>query len=407
MKAAKTWCLAGLILVAGLSAVSCGKDEGTDGGGGRGTVLGGSGGSSAGGLAGRGGLTGRSGSVNSEAGAGDGGPTTPTKLGRACVTAKDCDDPAAPGLTCITAKDAELGDGAPPKGLCTTTCTMPSEEAPDDACAALGPGGMCFPFGSGSDEGYCIEGCQFGTPDIGEAKCHSRPEFACNPALLGPTGTACTDTEDCPSGDLCIDGECSIVFAGCLPACRGDLDCAAGMYCDQAFLNGVCTPVEPTGKGLGEPCTVPAAGDPQEPDGCLGFCQADSDTGNKGHCAATCGLGRECSWNATTAKFDGRCLYASILTAETGDVGDFGFCTPSCNCTDECNDPTLACSLLSQGPLPSTFRGPGLCFSPDPMTPEYNHCDGAGGDGAGGANTSGAANGGDGSGGVPAGGAGG
>jgi hypothetical protein len=400
MKAAKTWCLAGLILGAGFTSVSCGKDEGTGGSGGRGSIIGGSGGS------GTGGLTGRSGSVNNEGGSGAEGPTAATKLGRACVTAKDCVDPAAPGLTCITSKDTVLGDGAPPKGLCTTTCTMPSEEAPDDACAALGPGAMCFPFDSTSEEGYCIEGCEFGAPDIGEAKCHSRAEFACNPALLGATQTTCTSTDECPSGDLCIDGRCAIVFPGCLPACRGDLDCDAGMYCDQGFLNGVCTPVKPTGKALGEPCTVPAEGAAQEPDGCLGFCQADSDTGNAGHCAATCGLARQCSWNAATKKFDGICFYASVLTSETGDVGDFGFCTPSCNCTDECNDPSLACSLLSQGALTADFRGPGLCFSPDPMTPEYNQCTGAGGaggDGAGGA--SGAANGGDG--GVPAGGAGG
>ena len=410
MKAAKTWCLAGLIFVAGFTSVSCGKDEGTDGGGGHGTVIGGTGGS------GTGGLTGRSGSTNGEAGTGDDGPTAATKLGRACVTAKDCVDPAAPGLTCVTSKDTVLGDGAPPKGLCTTTCTMPSEADPVDACAALG--GMCFPFSSTGEEestsaeGYCIEKCDFGAPDIGEAKCHSRAEFACNPALLGPTNTACTENDECPSGDLCTNGHCSIVFPGCLPACRGDLDCDAGMYCDQSFLNGVCTPVKQTGKTLGEPCTVPAVGAPREPDGCLGFCQADSDTGNAGHCAATCGLAEKCSWNAATKKFDGICLYASVLTSETGDVGDFGFCTPSCNCTDECNDPTLACSLLSQGALTEDFRGPGLCFSPDPMTPEYNQCTGAGGGGAGGgaggdANVSGAANGGDGSGGVPAGGAGG
>jgi hypothetical protein len=390
MKAAKTWCLAGLVLVAGLSSASCGKDEGTDGGGGHGTVIGGSGGG--------GGLTGRSGSSNA-AGGDDTGTTVTTKLGRACVSAKDCVDPAAPDLTCVTSKDAVLGDGAPPKGLCTATCTLPQGADDVDTCEAIG--GMCFPFDSNSDQGYCVESCAFGAPDIGEAKCHSRPEFACNPALLGRTDDTCTDNADCASGDLCIDGSCAIVFPGCLPACRGDLDCDAGMYCDQSFLSGVCTPNKQVGKALGEPCTVPAEGDPSEPDGCLGFCQADSDTGNKGHCAATCGLARQCSWNAATEKFDGICFYASVLTSETGDVGDFGFCTPSCNCTDECNDPALACSLLSQGALSADFRGPGLCFSPDAMTQEYNQC-GVGGDGSGGAPaTGGAPNGGDGS--IPAG----
>jgi hypothetical protein len=375
MKAAKTWCLAGLILVAGLSSASCGKDEGTDGGGGRGMLLGGSGGSG-------GSNVGRSGSTGNEGGD---GPTAATKLGRACVSDKDCTDPNAPDLTCITSKDTVLGDGAPPKGLCTATCTLPTSPGEADPCAELGPDGMCFPFNEGSTEGYCIEGCNFGAPDIGEAKCHSRPEFACNPALLGTTSTTCVTTDDCPAGDLCIDGQCDVVFPGCLPACRGDLDCDAGMYCDQSFLSGVCVTKKPTGKALGEPCTMPPDDAESEPDECLGFCQADAEGSTKGHCAATCGLARQCSWNSATEKFDGICFYASVLTSETGDVGDFGFCTPSCNCTDDCNDPTLACSLLTQGALSTDFRGAGLCFSPDADTKEYNQCTGNGGAGSGGA----------------------
>jgi len=376
MKAAKTWCLAGLVLVAGLSSASCGKDEGTDGGGGRGTIVGGSAGS------GGTGMVGRSGSSN---GGQNGNPASATKLGRACVSDNDCADAAAPGLTCVTSKDTVLADGAPPKGLCTTACTMPQSIDDEDICMGLGPDAFCFPFASGSAEGFCVEGCQFGTPDIGEAKCHNRAEFACNPALLGPTDTACQETEDCPAGDLCIDGACNIVQAGCLPACRGDLDCDTGMYCDQSFLNGTCVTAKPTGKkALGEPCTMPSADEPEEPDECVGFCQADAETGNAGHCANTCALARQCAWNASTGKFDGVCFYASVLTSETGDVGDFGFCTPTCNCTEQCNDPALACSLLTQGALSSDFRGAGLCFSPDPMTKEYNQCTGEGGAGGGG-----------------------
>jgi hypothetical protein len=382
MKPAKTWwCLASLVLVAGLSSASCGKDEGTDGGGGHGTVIGGNGGN--------GGIVGRGGTVSGGSG-GSGTTTSATKLGRACVTTKDCTDPNAPGLTCVTASDTVLNDGAPPKGLCTAPCTMPREETDEDTCAALGPDALCYPFDSTSDDGYCIEGCSFGEPDIGEAKCHSRPEFACNPALLAKTDATCTETSDCQAGELCIDGQCDLVFPGCLPSCRGDIDCEAGMYCDQGFLNGLCVTQKQTGKALGEPCTVPAATEPDEPDGCLGFCQADSETGNEGHCSATCGLARQCGWNAATEKFDGVCFYASVLTSETGDVGDFGFCTPSCNCTADCNDPALECSLLSQGALSSDFRGAGLCFSADPMTEEYDQCGSAMG-GAGGAGASGGA----------------
>jgi len=376
MKSAKTWCLAGLVL-AGLSSASCGKDEGTSGGGGHGNILGGS--------AGSGGIVGRSGS-GGNANQGGSAPVAATALGKGCLTDKQCEDAEAPGLKCVTGKDAVLGDGAPPKGLCTTTCTLRQTEEDVDTCAALGPGALCYPFTSGSTEGYCVEGCQFGTPDIGDDKCHARAEFACNPALLGELDplVPCDTTDDCAAGDLCIDGACNLVTAACLPACRGDLDCDPGMYCDQSFLNGTCVAAKPTGKALGEPCTVPAANEPDEPDGCLGFCQADAATGNAGHCAATCGLARQCSWNSSTEKFEGVCFYASVLTSETGDVGDFGFCTPTCNCTEQCNDPALACSLLTQGALSTDFRGAGLCFSPDPMTKEYNQCTGEGGTGAGG-----------------------
>lgn len=402
MKAAKTWCVVGLALVAGLSSASCGKDEVASGGSsGKGTILasGGEGGAAdTGGKSG----TGRTGS----AGAGDtGGSTTATpatKLGRACVTDKECVDTTAPGLTCVTSKDTVLGDGAPPKGLCTATC------ATNDDCSAFGAGSLCFPFGSDQNAGYCVEGCTFGTPNLGEVKCHSRPEFTCNPALLGQTSTTCTASTDCQTGELCIDGSCDIVFPACLPGCRGDIDCDDGMYCDQSFLSGVCVAKKPTGKTLGEPCTLPPADGPSEPDECLGFCQADTAGSTTGHCATTCGLGNECAYNSATKKFDGLCLYASVLTADSGDTGDFGFCTPSCNCSADCRDGALACTLLTQALPTDTFKGAGLCFTPDAMTKEYNQCTGSAGaggsDGAAGAAPTAGAAGAAGAGGAPAGG---
>jgi hypothetical protein len=122
----------------------------------------------------------------------------------------------------------------------------------------------------------------------------------------------------------------------------------------------------------------------------LGFCQPDSNVGAQGHCAATCGLGRECAWDAASQRFDGICFYASVLTAETGAVGDFGFCTPSCNCSEQCNDPALRCELLAQGALDEGFKGPGLCFAPDAASTPYEEC-ATGGAGAGGAGSAGSA----------------
>jgi hypothetical protein len=399
MKAAKTWCVASLLVVAAFSLPSCGKDEANGNNeGGSGMVLPTGGSAGTGNVAGgrTGGASGMGGSGGSSSNVGA------TKLGRGCIADADCVDTKAPGLTCVTATDTVLGNGAPPSGLCTAEC------ASDQDCSELGAGALCYPFTAGADTGYCIEGCSFGMAELGEIKCHNRAEFACNPALLSDTGEPCTDTAtDCQAGELCLDGTCAVVFPGCLPSCRGDLDCEDGMYCDQSFLSGVCVTEKPQGKGLGEPCTVPAEGEPSEPDGCLGFCQADAETGNAGHCATTCGLLNECAWNAETKKFDGACFYASILTFETGYIGDFGFCTPTCNCTEECNDEDLVCSLLEQGALPAEFRGPGLCFSPaeppDPPTVEYNQCGMGGGDagGAGGMGSAGAPSGEGGAGGAP------
>ncbi len=380
MKAAKTWCLAGLMVVAGLSSASCGKDEGADGGGGKGTIIGGSGGS--GGKAGTGGSRVTGGTTGNDGGA----PAVAamTKLGRACVNDTECKDAGAPDLKCVTGKQPLLGGGAPPKGLCTMPCPVPQTNDDIDACEALGTGAFCYQFDQDSTDGYCVEGCTFGMPDIGETKCHGRAEFACNPALFGATNTACTTTPMCQDGEVCLSGACNVVLAGCLPACRGDIDCDKGMFCDQSFLNGVCVEKQQTGKALGEPCTVPAETAPNEPDECLGFCQADSATGNKGHCATTCPFARQCAWNTATQKYDGLCAFGSVLTPNDIGQGDFGFCALTCDCGTQCNDATLGCELLQDTELDTDiFRGAGLCLTPDAMSVPYDHC-GAGGSGAGG-----------------------
>jgi hypothetical protein len=290
MKAAKTWRLAGVLLLAGIATASCGKDEGTGGQGGSG-IIGGTGGS--GGSGGSGGGRPEGGSAN-----------TGTTLGKACINDGQCMDTKTPGLTCVTAKDTDLGNGAPPKGLCTAEC------AGNDDCAPFGTNSLCFPFDS-SGIGYCVEKCSFGDPGLG-TKCHDRPEFACNPTLAA-TDKSCSDDADCGANGLCLeDGTCADVVPACLPSCRGDIDCEDGMYCDQSFLSGVCVEKKPTGKALGEPCTVR-----DEPDECLGFCQPDEANSTKGRCSTTCGIGYECGYNSDTGKFDGVCLYASTRSRAT------------------------------------------------------------------------------------------
>lgn len=373
MKATKAWSVAGLFFVAGLSSVSCGSDEGTSGGkGGTSIITGGDGGTSNGGT--------RNGTAGTRTTGGSGGSSSAstTKLGRACTTARDCADAAFPDLTCVTSTDAVLGTGAPPKGLCTMPCTLPTQDAPDDACEALGAGAICFPFNDGSDKGYCVEGCSFGEPNLGEEKCHGRAEFACNPALLGATSATCTTSKDCMLGELCSQGQCNVILPACLPACGGDIDCEDGYYCDQSFLSGVCVKGKATGKGLGEPCTVPGANEPDEPDECLGYCAPDTTGATKGHCVSTCTYGTPCSWNPGTEKYDGACILVnSQIVGSSPAVGDFGFCDLTCNCAADCMDGTLGCELLDQA-LPAQFRGGGFCLEPSAMSVKYDQC-GAGG----------------------------
>lgn len=365
MKAAKAWFVAGFGVLAALSSASCGKEEAHgDGSAGKGSVLPSGGGGNGGGSGG-----GRT--VGGGAGTAGSNSTTPTtKLGRACVTDRECEDSAAPGLTCLTSSDTALGGGAPPKGLCTMQCTT------NDECAELGPGAVCLGFAE-NEPGYCFEGCTFGKPELGQQKCHNRPEFTCGP-VLGATTTMCTDSTDCQSDEVCNDGVCRVLVPLCLPGCRGDIDCDDGMYCDQSFLNGVCLTKKPAGKPLGAACKVPDVGEPEE---CLGFCQPDASGSAQGHCTTTCGVGRECGWNSDKKTFDGLCLYVSSLTGDV-DTGDFGYCTGVCNCSAECPVSGRECELFDQ-PLPTdVFSAPGVCLDPDPSLQPYNKCSdmGVGGD---------------------------
>lgn len=278
-------------------------------------------------------------------------------IGSRCQATLDC----KVGLECITESMTALDGGAPPHGLCTVACTQNTE------CEKFSAGSLCYPFDVESPEGYCVEGCSFGQQGAFR-KCHARPDFSCAPALLQDTGYDCAS--GCLAGEICIaaTNTCQLAIPACLPSCRGDLDCAAGLYCDQQFLGGKCVPTKPAGKPLGEPCTVPGPLEPLEPDECLGYCQADADGSSAGHCLSTCGLGSGCAWNPKTRLFDGACYITSTLSQGNAAYGDLGFCAPACNCAAECGDASLAC-LVGQGidPLDTkAYAGVGLCFTPNP-----------------------------------------
>lgn len=368
-----------LVLIAASVAAACGDSKTESDGGGAGQTSGDAGAVAVDGGAPNAGVPGTGGSEAAGAGAappdadagspsgsgGDGSGGEPAahgagKLGADCSTAADC----VAGLLCIAPTDLVLADGAPPHGLCTAACTD------SEACDALSTGALCVPYGE-TDAGYCMQGCAFGNPPLGQLKCQGRTDQACLPAFLIDTNDPCAGPDDCFAGEIC-NGTCQAVLAACIPTCTGDLDCADGLFCSQQFLNGTCVATQPTGKPLGAPCTVPAANQPEE---CVGFCQADSAESDQGHCSASCGLTSPCGWSAETQKFGGACLYASSLTAANGGAGDFGFCTPSCNCAADCDTDGIACEELSIGPLGSDFSGQGLCFAPDRQSVPLEACE--------------------------------
>lgn len=378
--------LGAALLWTALMASACDSDEikpaGTAGSAGSA----GSGGNTSGaGKTGAGAETGDGGDPGQPQGGGDGlggadsnaggaGEDPANRLGRPCLSDPDCQAPGQAALTCVKPTDTVLGGGAPPHGLCTLSCQSHLE------CDERSPGSICYPFDEAAPNGYCIEACEFGPTALGTQKCQNRADFVCAPAGLVDTGTACTNAGGCLAGEVCSGGTCLLVFPGCLPSCRGDLDCATGMFCDQSFNSGVCVPEEPTGKGLGEPCTVA-----DEPDECLGFCRADAAGATTGHCATTCSVGTGCSWNSESELFDGACFLPSATAGPNATVGDFGYCVPTCNCSADCDDAELGCALLTQGALPPAFRGPGLCFAGLEPEEEIDLCGGGGAPSSGGA----------------------
>jgi hypothetical protein len=221
---------------------------------------------------------------------------------------------------------------------------------------------MCYPV-LGGNNGYCVEGCSFGET-FGQTKCHHREDFACNPALLADTGDPCRNDNGCIAGELCLenpdtpagDTTCHVIIAACLPSCQGDLDCADGLFCDRSFLSGFCVEEEQTGKGLAEACTVTD----NEPDECLGFCQPSETGSNKGTCSQNCPLESPCSYDSESKLYEGICLYASTIAPE-GATGDFGFCTPACNCPEKCGSADLTCVLPGGELDEGLFTGRGLC----------------------------------------------
>lgn len=381
------WLTLGVVGIS-LATASCGDDEATGGGDDDGDagggVIGKGGTSGTGGTAGKGGSSGTSGS----GGTGGSSGTGSGKLGRACVTDTEC---GMDGLTCL--ENDEFDGAGPPKGLCTTPCSD------NEVCQTYAPGAFCVGFPDG--QGYCIENCTLGA--AGVPKCNERDEFGCGIIDVTPGSRACVDSDECTSGQLCVEGVCSDPVTACLPVCGGDYNCGEGQYCD--FASGFCVTGEPEGLPIGAVCDPTAEEDP-----CQGFCVAVSDT--EGMCSADCTLNTSasgCGFNGDAAA-DAVCLWVPVY-ADPEDVaaGDTLFCGPMCDCNDHCLNEGWGCfpadPILGMGAT-DFFRRAGVCApiqGTDTIEDTLGACPDTGTGGAAGASSGGGAPGGAGEAGAPAG----
>lgn len=333
MVKARTWFTLCIIALGTIGATaSCGgSDEGTvssAGSGGGGVIPGG----------GRAGTTGRAGATGSSGSTGNVG----TGLGATCASNAQCDD----GLVCITPDSTELGDGGPSLGMCTLACTSTAD------CAAVATGSACFEVGT--DKGYCFASCVQGEATVQTDKCLGRPDFACQ--------------------DI---SETATPEAFCLPRCRADLECGDGLFCNKR--SGLCSPTKGTGDPLGSPCTPGAAVGT-----CEGVClrtSADGVTPITGVCTELCSGVFPCKYSGENP--GGLCL--GPLSADW-DVGDLGYCQPSCECSGDCTYPGDVCRAWAAGEesLATTLNAPGLCY-PSVMNTVELDCGEGGAGGAGGA----------------------
>lgn len=308
----------------------------------------GAGGSGGGGIIGGGGKAG-SGTGGTFGGSGGTGGTTNTgaNLGRACVSDTDCGDAR---LTCLT-NDGLSGNG-PAKGICTAACGSTSD------CLELADDAFCAQFTD--SDAYCLEGCTLGV--LGEPKCHSRQEMACNVYGLNPTGASCATDDDCPNGDLCsTTGTCGSPLTACLPACGGDYDCGAGQHCD--FSSGLCLATEPAGLPIGSACTPPTG---NETDACDGVCfEHDANDPTVGECSAWCVFNNTsftgCGWDGT-GKADAACLFGPSFegSGQPGN-GDVGICGTLCDCNSDCSFKGDYCVDDTMGAISMIWGRGGYC----------------------------------------------
>jgi len=251
-------------------------------------------------------------------------------------------------MVCLTAGSNALGGGGPAGGLCTLSCNSTTD------CDAVQQGADCFNFGTAvAPKLYCLAACeQGGDATTAANKCQGRADFAC--VDLSTTGAP---------------------EPFCLPLCRADVECGAGLFCNKA--TGLCSATPGGGDPLGSPCT-PNVGAAAGSDNCAGFClrtSADGVLPAKGVCSEYCAGLLDCAYHGTQP---GGLCYGPI--SDTFGLLDLGYCLPACSCTTDCPLPGDLCRAWSpaQQSFADELGAPGLCVPDVTGSIELSACGEAG-----------------------------
>jgi hypothetical protein len=261
---------------------------------------------------------GMSGASGGSANAGVGGDGQLKTIGNSCASDAQC----SPGATCLTtASNLWLG-GGPPEAICVADCS-----AGASTCDAF-------------QDAVCVQSSVASQASLSRALCFS----SCSLALGTSSIHSCAKTgqQACES----LDTQGTVGF--CRPYCVFDSDCA-GFYCDRSL--GVCTSIRRTASTelFGDACNPNSVN-------CAGVCLTFSSTSSI--CTHRCAFGSlaDCNTGSETST-SAICGYASPY----GDTGDLGYCSPLCNCNDDCKATGFVCRSFEDTALMEQAGHLGLC----------------------------------------------
>jgi hypothetical protein len=252
----------------------------------------------------------------------DGGTDLPL-LGGPCS-----DDSSCPhGATCLLPTSTAWLGGGPPEGMCVADCS-----ADVAICEAAFGNAICVSAvrtgSSGAKRALCMPTCSLSAGTSDDFACRAVPSSACDLLDQGTSGF-------------------------CRPFCVFDSDCPSG-HCDRKMGVCVAEALPPATLGFGESC------DPAAPN-CSGVClnlSPKPSTSTVALCTNRCTYGTytECATEGASP-IAGVCVYAPVLAAP----GNVGYCTPLCNCNDDCEATGFVCEAFAWTDTQTVLQHVGMC----------------------------------------------